>query len=123
MPDLETPAVGAADDPSARIADLEAQLKAAALKALRVQIAAEVGLPPRLAARLQGDTEADLRRDAEDLRAFASAPRSTTTPVPGGTPAGETDARRRARLFGGAAMFTGGRVVYNGDPADLDQPV
>ena len=108
-------------DPAARIADLEAQLKAAALKALRAQIALESGLPPKLAARLHGETEADLRRDADDLRAFVA--RSTTTPVPGGPAAGETDAQRRARLFGGAAMFTGGGVVYNHDPADLDQPL
>lgn len=111
------------DDPNARIADLEAQLKAVTLKALRAQVAAEAGLPPKLAARLQGDTEADLRRDAEDLRALAPSARSTTTPLPAGAAPGETDAQRRARLFGGASMFAGGRVVYHGDPADLDDPL
>ncbi len=122
MTDPET-AVTPVDDPSARIADLEAQLKAATLKALRAQVAAEAGLPPKLAARLQGETEADLRRDAEDLRALAPAPRAATTPLPAGAAPGETDAQRRARLFGGASMFTGGRVVYHGDPADLEAPL
>jgi hypothetical protein len=110
------------EDSAARIAELESQLKAATLAALRTQIAAEAGLPPKLAARLQGETEADLRRDAEDLRALAPT-RATTTRLPSGAPPGETDVQRRARIFGGGAMFSGGRMVYNGDPADLDEPV
>lgn len=82
-------------------------------QALRTQIAVEFGLPAVLAARMQGATEEELRADAEQLKALipqapgAQKPSTTTTAVPGGQPAKETDAQRRARLFGGSGNALG----------------
>lgn len=86
-------------------------------------IVLEFGLPKELAGRLQGTTEDELRADAESLAALIPKPDekktapggrqgSTTTSVPGGSPAKETDAQRRARLQGGGGsnMFSGGEV-------------
>lgn len=39
---------------------------------LRLRVALETGLPPDLARRLVGDTEDDLRADADTLKAFAA---------------------------------------------------
>lgn len=74
--------------------------------ALRLKVATEAGLPAALASRLNGDDEAALRADADSLKALgigtlttgSQRPGSTTTAVPGGSPQGETDAQRRARL-------------------------
>jgi predicted RNase H-like HicB family nuclease len=129
-----------APDADARIADLESKWKASERRALIAEIAAEFGLPKALAARLQGETEEELREDAEALKAFVpkdEAPKDEkppqtpprgrqqqTTPVPGGPPAGETDAQKRQRLYGGgASAFSGGGVKFHGDPGDLDQSV
>lgn len=43
--------------------------QAAQLQALRVQVAARKGLSPKFASRLQGETEADLEADADDILA------------------------------------------------------
>lgn len=81
----------------------------------RKLVAAEFGLPAEIAARLQGETEDDLRKDAETLKAILPAQTqqnagrsANTTTVPGGSPAKETDAQRRERLTGrsGAGIFT-----------------
>lgn len=48
-------------------ADAEAKAKAAEIAALRTQIAAEVGLPAKLALRLQGETDEEIRADAEAI--------------------------------------------------------
>lgn len=82
--------------------------KAAEDKALRLEIGVEFALPPELAEVLKGETAEELRAHAEKLKPYvATAPepdglrrRPSTTPVPGGAPAGETDAQRRARIFG-----------------------
>lgn len=94
---------------------LRAELQKRELDLLRSRIATEYALPPALAARLVGDSEDALRADAESLKglipapapaaqpptpAQATRPHTTTTPIPTGT-TGETDAQRRARLFGG----------------------
>ena len=116
----------------------EARAEAATLSALKTQIAFEVGLTPALAKRMQGTTEEELRADAAELKGLmpAATPTpevkgtkpgaspTTTTPAPGGTAAGETDAQRRARLNGtsGRALGTG-KFVFNGNPEDLRGPV
>lgn len=87
---------------------LQAEIGKLTLDALRSKIAADAGLPPSFAARLQGTTEDELKADAETLKADMPAPSTqtpgrpggTTTPVPGGPPGKETDEQRRKRLFG-----------------------
>lgn len=80
-------------------------------------IALEMGIPKEsadeFAGRLKGATEDELRADAEKLKALipqapgAQKPSTTTTAVPGGQPAKETDAQRRARLYGGSGNALG----------------
>lgn len=93
-----------------RQARTEAAAKAAAAErvALRLKIATETGLPAALASKLSGETEDELRADAESLKPFIATPQtgpqrpgSSTTPVPGGAPQGETDEQRRNRLLRG----------------------
>ena len=57
----------AAQEATARAAKAESAL-------LRYQVAAEMGVPAALAARLQGDTEDELREDAERLLALVPTP-------------------------------------------------
>lgn len=85
------------------------QAAAARHDALKLKVGVAFDLPPELAEVLRGETEDELRAHAEKLKPFVAAPepeglrksRPNTTPAPGGAPAGETDAQRRARLFGG----------------------
>lgn len=91
---------------------MKAEAEAAKLAALRVEVAAKVGIPA-LAARLVGKTDAELTADAEALKALLAPaqdekkqqrqPGSSTTPAGGARPQGETDEQRRARLFGRGA--------------------
>lgn len=48
-------------------AEAEAKAKAAQAAALRTQIAAEIGLPAKFATRLQGETDEEIRADAESI--------------------------------------------------------
>jgi hypothetical protein len=50
-----------------RAEDAEARIAALELSALRREVASELGLPARLAERLRGDTERELRADARRL--------------------------------------------------------
>jgi hypothetical protein len=85
--------------------------KAAEDKALRLEIGVEFALPPELAEVLKGETAEELRAHAEKLKPYVAPAlepdglrrRPSTTPVPGGAPAGETDAQKRARLYGGGS--------------------
>lgn len=61
-----------------RLADLETSAKTATAKALRLEIALDLGLPKAWAGRLQGDTEDELRADAKAILADLKAP---TPPV------------------------------------------
>lgn len=47
--------------------EADARAQKSEIKALRTQIAAEVGLPPKLATRLQGETDEEIRADAEAI--------------------------------------------------------
>lgn len=68
-----------------RVAELEAANKAATIEALRLKISQELSIPPALASRLHGSTEAELRADAEALKQAIPAPAPTpTTPGVGG---------------------------------------
>lgn len=66
----------------------EQELEAERLERLRLTVAAQVGLPADMAARLQGQTEEELKEDAERLKEFV---KPTTPGVPpaggkGGSP-------------------------------------
>jgi hypothetical protein len=69
-----------------RVAELEAANKAAEREALVLRIATETGLPPLLAARLQGEDETSLREDAQRLKPLIQAPAPTTVGGPQGPP-------------------------------------
>lgn len=100
------------DDLRAELERMKADLAAKDAALLRQRIASEVNLPPRLAARLQGNTEEELRADAEALKseltpaAASAAPASQrpVTSVPNGLPAtgkSEDDLRREFLGNGG----------------------
>lgn len=69
------------DKATERANALEAELKQTRLEAMRAKIAADAKLPPALAARLAGETEADMKADAEALaellKPASSAPEPT----------------------------------------------
>lgn len=74
-------------------ADLEERIRRMTVETLRARVGAETGLPPALVARLTGETEDEIRADAESLKAAlgsagngAGAGRAPaqTTQVPGG---------------------------------------
>jgi hypothetical protein len=70
----------------ARAQELEQRAKGLELAALRRDIAAEVGLPPALAARLMGDDDATMRADAVALMAAIpkpTAPNLNSAPASG----------------------------------------
>lgn len=69
-----------------RIAALETEAATAKLTAARLEVATSKGLPPALAARLQGSTREELEADAEALKALIPAAANGTPATPG-TPA------------------------------------
>lgn len=60
-----------------RAAEAEERAKAAELKAMRLQVAAEKGLTPRQASRLQGATLEELQADADEFLADLPNPKPT----------------------------------------------
>lgn len=81
------------------IADLTAKASASELKAMKSQIAYEMGLPFELAGRLSGEDEAGLRADAESLSKLVTKPQ--TPPLRSSEPKGETqDDAYKAMLSG-----------------------
>lgn len=105
----------------AELEKVQAEAKAAQIQALRTRIGAEMSLPAALIERLRGDTDEDIRKDAESLKAAlpipepqsdgTSRPRPSTTPMPTGA-AGETDAQKKARLLnrGNTSVFGSGVI-------------
>lgn len=94
------------------------------------EVAREIGLPDKIASRLQGSTRDELIADAQALleaiteftKQNAPAKTSAISPTnPGNAQQGETDAQRRARLQGrGVNIFSaeqarkaGGGVIFN----------
>lgn len=93
-------------------ADLEAtqtQLKRAQLDNLKNTIATELGLPPLLASRLQGEDKEAITADAKALLEGLPKPKPIVPATnPGGNASkGETEDQRRARIWnrGGIQMF------------------
>lgn len=86
-----------------QLADREAKLNELNLKELQRSIAEDVGLPPALAKRIQGDNEESMREDAkallEAMPKKASIKSATTNPTDGKQ--GKTDDQRRAELYRG----------------------
>lgn len=86
----------------------EAEARAAKLEreSLQREIAAKVGLPAKLATRLQGETAEEMEADAKAILEDLPKPPPQPKPGPGIVPAnpggngsnGETDAARRLRL-------------------------
>lgn len=117
-----------------QLAESKTKLAALELSQLRQEVAAEVGLPAKLAARIQGDDREAMVEDAKSLLEIVSPedeqeddkqdetrPKIRTTRVGGNQEQKETDAQKRARIFGGntaifdpiAAVQHGGGVVTN----------
>ena len=86
-----------------RAQELEAKLKAYELTEMQRAAAEKAGLPANLAKRLQGSTAEELEADAKALADTLPKPTKTTANVtnPGANgQQGETDAQRKARIFG-----------------------
>lgn len=103
-----------AEQRAAELEKLNTQLKQQQIAMLRTNIGTEYGLPAALISRLAGETEDDIRADAEALKSalgVTNSPAETETPAPArsqtktnvapdGHPVGETDAQKRQRLRG-----------------------
>ena len=96
-----------------RAAELEARLKAYERTDAQRKAAEKVGLPLNLAIRLMGETPEELEADAKALLETLPKP---TKPTPGITPTNpasastqETDAQKKARLYGDMPSFWGGK--------------
>ena len=61
----------------ATITDLQNQLKGARAELAKTRIALEKGLPAELSARLTGETEDEIRKDAETLASLLAKQRGT----------------------------------------------
>jgi hypothetical protein len=104
----------------AELAQLQASLKQRDLADKKRSIAEKVGLPPALAARLIGDTDEEIEKDAKAL--FETLPKPAASKQAGLQPMNpgangsqqETAEQKRLRLFGPTSdVFTGGGVVWN----------
>lgn len=71
----------AAEEKAATVDDLTRERDELARKVHRLEVAAEYGLDPRLAARLQGNTPEEMRQDAQELLEMF-APRTPPTQKP-----------------------------------------
>lgn len=81
------------------IAELTSKVSTSELKAMKSQIAYEMGLPFELAGRLSGEDEAGLRADAESLSKLVT--KTQTPPLRSSEPKGETqDDAYKAMLSG-----------------------
>lgn len=69
------------DDLAATVKQMQQQMRDAELKAARLEVAAEKGLTPQQAARLQGATREELAADADSLKALFPTP-AAGTPAP-----------------------------------------
>lgn len=77
------------------VASLQAQVKGYQTAELRQKIAREKGIPPEMASRLSGETEKDIRADAE---AMATALKGIKGPAPAYNPGASEEKGTRAGL-------------------------
>jgi alanyl-tRNA synthetase len=119
------------DKLKAQADQLKAELAERKQSDLKRTIAAEIGLPEVLAARIQGADEDAMRADAEQLKEALPAqeepgraktkPKITPTNPGSGKETGETPAERRQRIYGGGgdiydpaqAAAHGGGVIFS----------
>ncbi|MDH6625719.1 hypothetical protein M2271_003530 [Streptomyces sp. LBL] len=95
------------DDAAAEAATAKAERDAAARKALVLEIAADKGLTPAQAARLQGSTKLELEADADALKALFGA-------TGGGTSSGSTRSggNRGGDVGGSTKTVSAGADLY-----------
>lgn len=62
------------------IADLQGQLKSSRTDLAKTRIALEKGIPVELCSRLTGETEEEIRKDADTLAAFIGKPKKDPPP-------------------------------------------
>jgi hypothetical protein len=95
-----------------RIEKLENELKTERVAGLRATVAAETGIALD---KLQDMSEDELKtlQKVTPLIPKGTQQKPNTTGVPGGRPAEETDAQKRARLNGGggSSLLRGGKVI------------
>lgn len=90
-------ALAKAADLEKQLAAKDAEIAAANLTALRLRVGQEIGLPPVLAARLQGADEAALKADAEAVKAvLGQAAQPPTIPNLNATAGGAQQGGRSA---------------------------
>lgn len=78
-----------------RLAGLQAQVKDQETAAIKTRVALESGIPYELVGRLAGETEEDIRRDAEALAKFVGKGSTPPPPLRSTEPAG-TDTKQAA---------------------------
>ncbi|MCD7748457.1 MAG: DUF4355 domain-containing protein [Oscillospiraceae bacterium] len=70
------------------MADLQAKVKGYETASVKTRIARETGIPYELAERLSGETEEDIRKDAETLSRVLGRQKQQTAPLRSTEPAG-----------------------------------
>lgn len=78
------------------VADLQAQVKGYETSSVKMRIAHENGIPYEMAARLSGETEEDIRKDAAVMARFVTKGKYTG-PLKGDGPEGESAERASMR--------------------------
>jgi len=63
------------------LSELQAQVKGYETASVKTRIALEAGLPYELAARLNGESEEDIRKDAQSLAGFMKSSRQPAPPL------------------------------------------
>ena len=82
-----------------KTAELESELKRLKTESLKREIAAKVGVPASLAARLQGETPEEIEADAKAILDTLPKPAAVSPTNPGGgNTVKESDTERRKRL-------------------------
>lgn len=71
------------------LAELQAQVKGYETSSVKMRIAHEVGIPYEMAARLSGETEDDIRKDAQTMAQYVKGSSSRPAPLKSTEPAGE----------------------------------
>lgn len=87
----------------ARLAEAETKIREQAQDQMRRDIASRFGIPMELASRLRGETEEEMKADAEKLVKVLPKPQPNPTNPGTNAATSETDAQKRARIYGGGS--------------------